>query len=214
MPLLVRRSKNSTGPKPTPEEVEADNKARAARLATVRHPMELKREIAEPRGPRRSGLAGDRSPGSAARGACRTRPMREDVARRRAAYEASAGPACRTRRRDARRGRGGRSPDCRWFRTRRISLARAEHLRRADSADRAAGAEAVERGVTGGHESTLEISTLRQRGARVAHESALARRRPRRGISGPQKRFAGREKASGNPELDRRRARRREVIAE
>jgi hypothetical protein len=79
---LDTRQGNSTGPKPTPEEVEADNKARAARLATVRHPMELKREIAEPRGPRRSGLAGDRSPGSAARGACRTPP---DAGRRRPA---------------------------------------------------------------------------------------------------------------------------------
>jgi hypothetical protein len=80
---LDTRQGYSTGPKPTPEDVEA-NKVRAARLATVRHLMESKREIAECEARAEADwLAIDHR--EARRGTCRTRPgagRRRPAARR------------------------------------------------------------------------------------------------------------------------------------
>ena len=77
----------STGPKPAPEEVEAYNKARAARLATFRHSVESKREIAEREARAEADwLAIDHREARRAAPA-ELAPVREDVARLRAAYE-------------------------------------------------------------------------------------------------------------------------------
>jgi hypothetical protein len=90
---LDTRQGYSTGPKPTPEEVEAYNKVRAARLATVRHPMELKREIAE-RETRAEAdwLAIDHRKALRAAHA-ELAPVREDVARLRAEPRGLVGPS-------------------------------------------------------------------------------------------------------------------------